>query len=79
MQDPDFQYDEAVLVKNAKEIPTPNMSDEDDDDDMSAFGIRGAVTRELIDTDSEDDTSAFILKSKQVHKQFILIYLLRFY
>lgn len=47
------------------------MSDDDDDDDMSAFGIRSAVTRELIDTDSEDDASAFMLKSKQVHKHFI--------
>lgn len=54
-------------MRNATEIPTPNMSD--DDEEMSGFGARsGAVVRELIDTDSEDDTSAFILKSKQVDR-----------
>lgn len=38
----------------------------DDDEDTSAFVMRGAVTKELIDTDdSEDDSSALILKSKQ--------------
>lgn len=58
-------------MRNAKDIPTPNLSD--DDEDVSVFGLRSAagVTRELIDTDdSEDDASAFMLKPKQQVKKY---------
>lgn len=50
------------------------MSDDDDEEQISPFGIRqGSLTRELVDTDSEDDTSAFILKSKQVSKKTVSV------
>lgn len=66
------------MVRNAKDIPTPNLSD--DDEDTSVFGLRNAagITRELIDTDdSEDDGAAFMLKSKpQVKISRLVLYFL---
>lgn len=59
-----FHFDDAILVRNAKEIPTPTTSD---NEEVSVFDAPHGITRELIDTDSEDDdNSAFILHSKEV-------------
>lgn len=54
-QGSNVDFDEAISVQNARDIPTPTISDNEDDVSFSDTQRKSTITRELIDTDSEDD------------------------
>lgn len=66
MQDENFNFDEAIPVRNAQDVPSPTSEDEEQSFNFSRKGVR----KEPINTDSDEEQPEVFVKNDRVNTFF---------